>query len=517
MRILPTALLLTLSLTASALAQSIPYDTTPNWESVTSGIATGGAFADIDRDGWPDLVVANGNDIQRQRVEVYYNQGGGEFNTAPDWTSNDVDYHGHLSVGDVNDDGWPDVAVAVFLGPGGFGSFGGAKLYLNNGAGTLSSNPSWQSADAYYCFSVRLGDADGDGDLDLAAATGEPYYGSPTKDRIYLNSGGALATSPGWQSTEIEHNLDCTFADVDEDGDLDLVTCGARAPNRIYFSSGGLVATTSGWASTDNNNQNGNSLTVGDVNGDGRLDLMVTDNNQLSGGQGVFKIYAGSGSSFATTPYWSAHGGNTSSITATDLLLDGYADVIGGIWFGKARIYSNTTGTPSTTAAWQMTGSSVQEAMFLADLNRDGLHTATGESHPVNGVRKVFRLGHAPAASVLAVRADGVVLPDTGYCFDLEEGWLSLGTAPVTSLSIDYQWSDALDLGVTNWDTSEGNYIWLRHHKVRAVLSTPPAVIHEGQTLAFSIEIENTTAISQAYLAGGYFEFPFGGTFILHL
>ena len=517
MRTLPIASLLALTLVASAFSQSMPFDTSANWTSASGDISTGGAFADINRDGWDDLVVANGNDILRQRVVVYYNQGLGVFHATPDWSSADIDYHGHLSVGDVNDDGWPDVAVAVFLGAGGFGTTGGAKLYLNDGAGTLSGTPAWSSADSFYCFSVRLGDADGDGDLDLAAATGEPYYGAPSQDRIYLNSGGALSSSPGWMSTHVEHNLDLTFTDVDADGDLDLVTCGAGAPNRIYFSSGGLVATTSGWSSTDNGNQNGNSLTVGDLSGDGLLDLVVTDNDQLSGGLGLFKIYAGVAGGFATTPSWSSYGGYTSSITVADLLLDGYPDLVGGVWFGKARIYSNTTGFPGTTAAWQMSGSSVQEAMFLADLNRDGLHTASGESPTVDGVRKVFRLGHVPLARIDAVRSDGVPLAATDFCFDLEEGWLSLKTAPATSLSVDYLWSDALDLGVTNWDSSVGNYVWLRHHRVRALLTPPPAIIREGQTLAFTIELENTTAASQAYRAGGFFLPPFGGAILLHL
>jgi len=519
MRTLPIALLVTLwpLLAVSASGQSMPYDTTPSWISASGDISTGGAFADLDRDGWEDLVVANGNDILRQRVVVYYNQGLGQFNATPDWSSSDIDYHGHLSVGDVNDDGWPDVAVAVFLGPGGFGSTGGAKLYLNDGAGTLSSTPSWSSADSFYCFSVRLGDADGDGDLDLAAAAGEPYFGAPASDRIYLNSGGALATTPGWMSAHVEHSLDLTFADADADGDLDLITCGAGAPNRIYFSSGGLVATTSGWSSTDNPNQNGNSITTFDLSADGLLDLVVTDNDQLGGGLGLFKIYAGMLGGFATTPSFSAYGGFTSSIAAADLLLDGFPDLVGGVWFGKARIYSNTTGFPSTTAAWQMSGSSVQEAMFLADLNRDGLHTAMGETYPVDGVRKAFRLGHAPSARINRVFADGLLVPDADFCYDLEAGWVSLKTAPATSLSIDYVWSDALDLGVTNWDSSVGNYIWLRHHRVRARLTPPPAIIHEGQTLSFTVELSNTTAVSQAYRAGGLFFPPAGPALIYHI
>ena len=104
----------------AALQGPVPLPNAASWTSYPGGVTTGGAFADLDRDGWLDFVVANGNDILRQRVEVYYNDGAGNYPLNPQWQSADVDYHGHLAVGDVDGDGWDDVAVSVFLGAGGF-------------------------------------------------------------------------------------------------------------------------------------------------------------------------------------------------------------------------------------------------------------------------------------------------------------------------------------------------------------------------------------------------------------
>lgn len=150
-----------IALLSILFGQEIPYNTSPDWESNPGKIGTGLGIADINGDGWKDIIVANGNDILRNHVEIYYNQGYGVFNTAPDWVSADVDYHGHLAVGDVNKDGWIDVAVSVYIGAAGFSEPGKIKVYYNN-EGELEANPSFVS-DGFYTFSCAFGDADGGG------------------------------------------------------------------------------------------------------------------------------------------------------------------------------------------------------------------------------------------------------------------------------------------------------------------------------------------------------------------
>ena len=170
-----TALFLVIIFYVCALsAQNIPYNQSPDWESTPLGhIATGLGLADINGDGWKDIVTANGNDIQRQSLVVYYNNGDGTFPAEPSWSSSDIDYHGHCAVGDIDKDGWIDVAVSVYIGEAGFSEPGKVKVYYNTG-GELESAPSFQSIE-FYTFSCALGDADADGDLDLAVAASESY------------------------------------------------------------------------------------------------------------------------------------------------------------------------------------------------------------------------------------------------------------------------------------------------------------------------------------------------------
>jgi len=462
-------------------------------------VTTGGAFADLDRDGWLDLVVANGNDILRQKVEVYTNDGAGNYPTNPNWSSSDVDYHGHLSVGDVDGDGWEDVAVSVFLGPAGFGQKGRVKLYRNLG-GTLESTPSWSSADRFYSFSCALGDADADGDLDLAVAVGEPYFGTPDVNRIYTNVGGTLQTSPGWTSSAAQHALDCGFADVDDDGDLDLAFCTAGGPNRIHFQGPGGISSVAGWTSTDNNAQNGNSLCFGDADADGDLDLAVSDNDQLAGGAGRFKVYRNSGATLAGAPFWSVYGGQVSAVAFGDAHLDGFPDLAGGIWFAGTRIYANDAGTFANSSSWSSSANSTVEALDFGDTRNLALIARPAETFAVTGARKAFLLAHAPVHELLEIRADGVVLAPDQYCWNRAGGWLALAAAPASSLEVDYRSSESLDLAVTNWDQTIGNLVFRRDPLVKtAIVPTGPTVLQPGDVLNFRVDLRSTTNRAEGF------------------
>ncbi|MAW60442.1 MAG: hypothetical protein CMJ94_06370 [Planctomycetes bacterium] len=476
----------------------IPYAQSADYESYPSGIATGGGFADINGDGFLDLVVANGNDIQRQKLDVFYNDGTGRFPTQPSWSSADRDYHGHLAIGDVNADGWPDVAVSVFLGSGGFGDLGHVKLYLNQG-GALESLPSWRSADEFYSFSCAFGDADGDGDLDLAVATGEPYFGPTAQNRIYFNAGGSLNTAPGWLSNPLDHTMDVAFGDVDNDGDLDLAFATAKGPTRVFYQGVNGMSTTAGFTATDNAAQNGNTCHWVDLDADGFLELAVSDNDQLSGGSGNFKVYGNSNGALQTTPIWSDFGGYVSSIAAADLLRDGYPEIAGGLWWGGAWIYNNATGQPGSASSWESAKNSVSEAIFFGDLDNRGLREQTFAIASNGG--KAYRLPEAPVHRILGVSVDGVPLARSQYCADPAAGWVALDRSPQVGVQITAAWSDELDMGMTNWDSSVGNQLWYRSPIIAPALTAlGSTTLMPGDALDVRLDLESTAASSQDFV-----------------
>jgi hypothetical protein len=454
-------LVILLIVTSFEYYSQVPFNQNPNWISTdVSSVSTGGAFVDINRDGWLDFVVANGNDMARQRVVVYYNNGNGTFPTTPSWQSADIDYHGHLDVGDVNGDGWPDVAVSVYIGAGGFNTPGKVKLYLNNN-GTLSSNPDWFSGDNVYTFSCAFGDANGDGLLDLAVAGGEAYYNNPEQPRIYYNVGGMLESLPSWKATASQYSYDVNWADFDNDGDLDLVFAGESTPNRIFENVNGTISLTPTWQSTDAS-QYANSLFVGDVNSDGFLDLAISDNSQL-GGSGKFKIYLNNNGTLSTTPFWtSSWSGYGSGITLADIDNDNDLDLITGGWWQPVRIYLNNGGIFTATPQYTSTSTSVVEVIVMGDVDKDAMQDVQ-ETFISDGTRKLFYMPRTPLQNLDRVIVDTDTLMYNQYCYDLENGWISLAAQPDSGAAIlvDASVSWDLDMGITNWDNNKGNYLFL--------------------------------------------------------
>jgi hypothetical protein len=442
------------------ISAQVPFSTSPSWISTANGYySTGAAWADINKDGWPDLVISNGNDMARQRLVVYYNNNG-TLPLNPSWQSNDIDYHGHLTVGDVNGDGFPDVAVSVYIGANGFSQKGKIKLYMNNN-GTLSASPSWISQDSMYTFSCAFGDADNDGDLDLAVACGESYYNHPDRNRIYFNNNGTFAQLPGWQSSEISFGMDVAWGDFDNDGRLDLIFANeANQPNRMYKNFGDSIATVATWSSTDGSRY-ANSVFISDVNNDGYLDAAISDNNQL-GGSGRFKIYLNSSGTLSTTPFWqSSFSGYGSGINLTDIDFDGDNDLIAGGWWNPCWIYLNNNGSFNTSPQWTSNTNSVVEAIVFADYNNDGLDTVTWQ-FTGNGTKKMYYVQRKPIQRILNITVGNDTVMFSNYCSDMENGWISFKNTPSNGslIKIKAVVSHSLDFAVSNWDPDKGNYIF---------------------------------------------------------
>ena len=129
----------------------------------TSGLALNSALADFNRDGYPDMAVSNEPSSQGGQpltIDIFFNNHSGGFGAATTYT---VPSNGPMIAADVNGDGWPDLVIAP-----GDGTVN--TILLNNGDGTfrVGTAPATKMAPSLFVG----GDFNKDGKVDLAAVEG---------------------------------------------------------------------------------------------------------------------------------------------------------------------------------------------------------------------------------------------------------------------------------------------------------------------------------------------------------
>jgi hypothetical protein len=273
------------------------------------------ALGDIDRDGDLDLVLGNGRHF-RELDWVYTNNGNGMFygkralGSEPDGTYG-------VALGDVDGDGALDAVVANDIG-------NRSVVYRNDGRGNfalLASLGDYPNVFSHERRAVALGDLDKDGDLDVVTV-------GVSQDHIYLNDQNGRewreqpfgTKEPGSDS----RSTGVALADVDRDGDLDIVLPGRYARRSFIYLNDGLAGFGNvrefGAAADDTT-----AVALSDFNGDGHVDIAAVNWRQphqlfLNDGKGQFRSAGTFGG--AADQAW--------SIASADFDGDGDTDVIVG-------------------------------------------------------------------------------------------------------------------------------------------------------------------------------------------
>ena len=264
-------------------------------------------LGDIDNDGDLDLLTT----IGLFGVYSYFNNGQGQFtphsnvvvgNTPSGATLADVNQDGYLDLlaGDADN---ATVAIALNDGTGEFGLSGLAAQLVNVGARPVS---------------VAAGDVDGDGDLDFVSANYNSNSVSVGFNSGFagLFAGTATTVSVGLQPTTVQ------LADIDNDGDLDLLTSN-RGGNSVSVRLNNGLGSFSGTASVAVDGAP-SDLALADLDGDGDLDLLTT--NATDGSVSV--RFNALGAFVGTTTLALPMGSTPTGLSTGDVDADGDLDVV---------------------------------------------------------------------------------------------------------------------------------------------------------------------------------------------
>ena len=184
---------------------------------------------------------------------------------------------------DADGDGYPDLYITS--GGNEFPQSSSAlldRLYINDGQGKFSKSRQMLPVTGYEsCSCVQPDDFDNDGDIDLFVGIRLfPFlYGIPVNGYLLENDGhGNFSNVSGKQAPGLKGIgmiTDMTWADVDNDGDSDMVIVGDWMPVKIFINDNGIFTDESERFGLSNTEGWWNVIITKDLNGDGNVDFVL--------------------------------------------------------------------------------------------------------------------------------------------------------------------------------------------------------------------------------------------------
>ncbi len=249
---------------------------------------SGGAWLDYDQDGDWDLYLVNCQGPENVTNALYENLGDGTFRKRKNSGVEDLGEGMSVSVGDYNNDGYPDLFVT---------NYGNFILYRNNKDNTFTDVTEKAFAEGvkdWWYGGSTWGDYDLDGDLDLYVAGYVDFSHRPQNtslrfpmdfgglpNTLYRNNGDGTFTDVTGEAGDVgdarRKSMQAIFFDVNDDGWPDIFVTNDTDANGLYLNKGDGTFKTfsgpSGLSTTDGSM----GIAAGDYDEDGRIDITYTN------------------------------------------------------------------------------------------------------------------------------------------------------------------------------------------------------------------------------------------------
>jgi hypothetical protein len=312
----------------------------------------GALGTDLDNDGWVDLTTVN--EVSGD-LRVFMNLGDGSgFYQQPFLTPEDIGLESSPhEPGDFDNDGKTDVAVSATDG-------GGVWIVRGNGNGTFASPQVVLTGNEPHGVAVL--DVDGDGDMDIVDAV----FGD-NKFALLLNNGsGTFSNPPSLFTPGCDNPWGLDQADMNDDGIEDLIAgCPGDMQAAVSLGNGDGTFTN---ATAQSAGGPPWQATVGDVDGDGILDVTLADASSSNGGA----VLIGNGDGTLGAPTLYATPGHTPATDLGDLDGDGDLDWVLSSFGGHAwRIYRND-GAGNFTLDQDIDAPDSPSCSVMLDFDNDG-------------------------------------------------------------------------------------------------------------------------------------------------
>lgn len=310
--------------------------------NIVESVGGGAAFLDYDQDGYIDLYICSGtylkgfNHADKQSLSsgnrLYRNKRDGTFEDVTKTAGVDGEgaYSMGITIGDYNNDGYPDIYVC---------NYGPNVLYKNNGNGTFTNVSKTAGMEGNECSvgAVWL-DYDNDGLLDLYVGNYlfyDPEYKYPEgsdgfpapdaydsqQDMLYHNEGNDVFKDVTDEMGIVDKDgraMGVGAVDYDDDGFVDIYVTNDHTLNYLFHNEAGKGFVNMGTPSGTAFSKAGEatismSVDFADYNGDGLMDIFKSDDSYCSlyenQGKGIFTDKANSaGISMAAAQFvgWSS-------------------------------------------------------------------------------------------------------------------------------------------------------------------------------------------------------------------